>query len=101
MAKSVWVIPLDQTQLNTMAQWTFEHLDLKYFHKSQLIDEIRKEKKKSNFSSFDILFWTCGRDIGRMKLSFDRSQGHRNLACSCGKRGSLTSNSWGLYFQWG
>ncbi|KAF5939184.1 hypothetical protein HYC85_023443, partial [Camellia sinensis] len=65
------LIPIDQTQLNTLVQGTLGYLDLEYFQTSQLTE-------KSDVYSFGVVLVELL--TGRKALSFDRPEVQRNLA---------------------
>ncbi|KAC0293742.1 hypothetical protein FH972_027092 [Carpinus fangiana] len=65
------LVPLDQTQLNTLVQGTFGYIDPEYFHTSQLT-------KKSDVYSFGVV--VAELLTGKEALSFNRPESDRNLA---------------------
>jgi serine/threonine protein kinase len=65
------LVPLDQTQLNTLVQGTLGYLDPEYMQTSQLTE-------KSDVYSFSVVMAELL--IGKKALSFDRPELDRNLA---------------------
>ena len=65
------LVPLDQTQLNTLVQGTLGYLDPEYMQTSQLTE-------KSDIYSFGVVMAELL--TGKKALSFDRPESDRNLA---------------------
>ena len=69
------LVPLDQTELNTLVQGTLGYLDPEYIQTSQLTE-------KSNVYSFGVVMAELL--TSKKALSFDRPEIDRNLAISFG-----------------
>ncbi|KAK4761712.1 hypothetical protein SAY87_029596 [Trapa incisa] len=65
------VVPVDQTQLNTLVQGTFGYIDPEYFHTSQLTE-------KSDVYSFGVVLAELL--TGMKAISFDKPEKDRNLS---------------------